>query len=215
MFFALLGFVGSAIIVFSKLGGLLPGMTEGPTIRNLKAELRLRAEKLSQLEDKQEKITGDREKNRQDFQNGKISKEAFEVIGEDLNKHDDDIRDLRNAVASEKKDLTGALHSEMGKVFAMAALLYVAIGTVLAGLFASDALNAIVIGASWTSIISLIEQKSTELKWDKILVPALEKAEHATELVSELKTRLEQVSDERDKLQTLFSEYIKSKGGKI
>lgn len=168
------------MIVFIKIGGLLPGMTEAPGIKRLETDLSDADDHMKKLDDKLEQFSKEHEKYREGLQNGTISDQKFAELENSLNNEREGWAKDVDKTKSDRTTIENELRGQQYREYLIAAILYVAVGTILAGVFATDRMTALVIGAGWTSLISQIQQKGNDLKWDQVIGSTLNRADNAT-----------------------------------
>lgn len=168
------------MIVFTKIGGLLPGMTETPGIKRLETDLSDADDHTKKLGDKLEQFSKEHEKYREGLQNGTISDQKFAELENSLNNDREGWAKDVDKTKSDRTTIANQLRGQQYREYLIAAILYVAVGTILAGVFATDRMTALVIGAGWTSLVSQIQQKGNDLKWDQVIGSTLNRADNAT-----------------------------------
>lgn len=199
----IIGSAGASTILYSGIGGELPGMGKSITIQN-------QNDMIKELEDDVKQINEDLARFRNQLDEDGISVEKFEALdksyGDERNDNNLKIQELRDSVSklSRQTNLQGAIFFVLLGGF-FAALLTG--GTLLEG----DALNlqtllsAVAMGAGWTGVISRLEQASAKddllLDRNKRIDEVTEKYEKGvSELINEKNRLTENIATYKDRI---------------
>ncbi len=156
----LVGCGGAAAILYSRIGGELPGMRKS-------IEIQTQEQRIEELQDSAKKLADDLETCRRDLLSKKIQPQDLQALETSYNNQRDDIneeiRDAKNKVDKLKHEryFSGAIFFVvLGGFFA--ALLTV--GAILKGdlLDVQVTIAAVAVGTGWTGILAQLEQKGAE-----------------------------------------------------
>ena len=143
-FYAGLGVAGALIVMFSMLGGAIPGTAGRAHIDIERARLDELNKHLSQALDTKP-----------------ISSDTVKALGEMIDTARDDLR------------------AELWRQYVLGAVLYTILGAFFASALAGDAIQAIVLGATWTSFLGVFGLKQDFASRNAVKEEALRTSEEA------------------------------------
>ena len=195
------GCAGASTILYSRIGGELPGMVKSITIQN-------QNDIIKELEDKVKQISEELAGFRKQLDEDKISVEKFEALdksyGDERDDHNLKIQELRSSVSKLSKQINfqGAIFFVLLGGFFAAILTG---GTILERdtLNLQILLSAVAMGAGWTGIISRLEQASAK---DDVLLDRNKKIDETTEIYEKA---ISEFINEKNLLKERISEYKK------
>ncbi len=216
-----IGCGGASVILYSTIGGDLPGMKKSIAIQSCEEEIKLHDDEVKRLNEVLEKARGD-------LASKVISPQEFQVLETSCNNQRDDINSEKNILRNNASKLrreraltSSVLFVLLGGFFA--ALLTV--GTVITGngLDVQVIVAAIAIGTGWTGIIARIEQKvgepaaileknkdvsKTTEEYEKVIEAKVGKIKEYEETVEKYKAIIEEFKEREVKLVDALSKAI-------